>query len=137
MASSKLLILRLTTRSSYLADTSEPAVGLASDTVQYWQTENDDWWRISTFAIDHDIHIYQLQGSAGISSQDLLEGTLPSYLDDLGQVLNLTFEDHMDPHNRGEVFGRSGLAPNLEVAPHGFAFWNPDGVRYRTQSTPQ
>lgn len=137
MASSNLLVLNLTTRSSYLTDTSEPADGLVADTVQLWRSSNEDWWRISTFAIDHDIHIYHLDGSAETSPELLLELTLESYLEDVGQIYNLTFADHTDPKNQAEVFGNAGLEPRLEIAPHGFAFWNPDGVRYRTQSTPQ
>jgi hypothetical protein len=51
-----LVLAILTTESSY-AQNVERAATAVPDTIQFWLTPEKQW-RIRTYAIDHDIHVY-------------------------------------------------------------------------------
>jgi hypothetical protein len=105
-----LILALLTTESSYKSEIERPAATVP-DTAQFWFGASNPW-RICTFAIDHDIHIYSLGASAQSSSMRPNDA----------EVL--------------EVLAKHKLPGSLEVTPAGFAFYNPDRAKYKTQSEP-
>jgi hypothetical protein len=107
------------------------------DTLQWWFGASG-CWRIRTYALDHDIHVYEI----GNSAQTTLELAKKNNEKNYGDVIAAQHEIHfIDSANRAELeaeFGRIGLAPRLECDADGrFAFWKPDDVVYRTRSAPK
>ena len=133
-----LVIAILTTESSYKSEIEHTAT-IVADTIQYWFGAESPR-RIRTYAIDHDIHIYSLgdreDGSPFIPSE--AEEHINKHYSDI--IKNLYVIKFKDPNNATEVaqilesYNLSGL---LEVAPAGFAFYNPDRAKYKTQSQPK
>jgi hypothetical protein len=132
-----LVVGLLTTRSSYIEATEEPHDGIP-DTVQFWFTPNHDW-RIQTFAIDHDIHVYQIRdaGSERTIDSGFAEASIQkNYGDVLDRIVVLDLKDPADEVAVADALRRAELAGVLKQSQSGVAFYNPDGVRYRTQSEP-
>ena len=107
------------------------------DTLQWWFGARG-CWRIRTYALDHDIHPYQI----GNSAQTTLELAKKNNQKNYGDVIVAQHEIHfVDCANRGELeaeFGRISLVPRLELDAEGrFAFWKPDDGVYRTRSSPK
>ena len=127
-----LIVAVLSVQSSYRNNTEKPA-GKVPDTVQWWVTA-ENTWRIKTFAMDHDIHVHEI---GSLDPAEAVNNTKKHYGDVIKSLHTLRFSDYTDERNVREVFQSAGLAPNLEVAPRGFAFWNPDHAKYRTQSQPR
>jgi len=132
-----LVLQVLNIRSSFLRDQSEPA-GDVPDTVQFWVT-SDSAWRIRTYAIDHDIHVYQLgyKEIPGDPVEWLREDSRKHFETEIAAEHTFAFEEVQDEAEVKWVFEAVGLAPRLEVADIGFCFWKPDEANYRTQSTPK
>ena len=128
-----LVLAVLSVQSSYRKNTEQPA-GKVPDTVQWWLTPNNAW-RIKTFALDHDIHIYEI--GTPIDPEKAISNTKKSYGDVIRSLNVLQFPDYTAEQIVRETLQRAGLTPNLEIAAGDFAFWNPDGARYRTQSRPR
>jgi hypothetical protein len=132
-----LVVQILNTRGSFMQNRSEPADELA-DTVQFWVTDSTAW-RIRTWAIDHDIHVYQL-GHAQIPGEPVEWLRLDSqkhFEDEIAAEHVLRFENARDETEVQEAFRAIGLDPRLEVTDIGFCFWKPDDAKYHTQSTPK
>jgi len=128
----------LTIESSYVQEVEQPAQG-APDTVQFWLSSGGDW-RIKTFAIDHDIHIHRLgKSSSGVESTiAFAEANIrKTYGDVLQRLVVLTFEDGAKGVSAIENLRAHNLDGTLEVSNAGFAFYNPDGTLYTTQSKPE
>jgi hypothetical protein len=120
-----LLVSRLTVRSSYVRDVELPA-GDLFDTIQYYVPDNGpSVFRVRTFAVDHDIHVHRF-GSAG--------WTIAGLRAHIRGRVDLVPLPHLDTRDLVAAGIRTGA---LEVAADlGFAFWNPDGGRYRTRAEP-
>ncbi|MFZ0644797.1 MAG: hypothetical protein WAM25_16685 [Candidatus Acidiferrales bacterium] len=135
-----LFLAVLTVKSSYSRDIELSVEGPndVPDTLQWWFGANG-CWRIHTYALDHDIHAYQL----GNSPQTTLELAKQNNQKNYGDVIAAQHVIHfVDCANRGELeaeFGRIGFVPRLEVdVDHGrFAFWKPDDAVYSTKSSPK
>jgi hypothetical protein len=127
-----LILAILDIRSSYLQDRQEPAERHTPDTVQWWLAEQGSW-RIQTFGIDHDIHLHHVTGG---DAEYFAERTRRNYAEVLRELYTLEFEDYTNEAEVRRVLTEAGLRPDLEISDHGFAFWNPDQGRYRTQSYP-
>ena len=131
-----LVIAVLTVASSYLRNTEEQA-GDVPDTVQWWIDEAASW-RIKTFALDHDIHVYAIgPDESGDLREVAIANTRKHYGDVIASQHVLEFPQLLDPESTRTVLADAGLGSDLEVAPAGFAFWNPDGARYHSQSRPK
>jgi hypothetical protein len=130
-----LVVATLTVQSSYKDNVEKPA-GRVPDTIQWWITP-DTMWRIKTFAIDHDIHIYSLEKSPGDAIQVATENTKKHYGDVLGDLHVIEIADVTDPAAIAAALSKAGLSNQLEASPQGFAFWNPDNAKYTTQSQPE
>lgn len=133
-----LVVAILASESSYLNNTEELARAVP-DTVQFWLGQ-DSTWRIRTYATDHDIHIYSMDGLPGENPEDrtrpYVEHIEKHYGDIYNSLFALPFHDYTDTKQNEKVLTRAGLDGQLEVASAGFAFYNPDREKYRTQSTP-
>jgi hypothetical protein len=133
-----LILALLTTESSYQAEIERPAAGVV-DTVQFWVGPAVPS-RIRTYAIDHDIHVYSLGARPDGSLFEASEAQAhirKHYSDILGTLYVLKFKDPGNADEVSRVFAANGLAGTLEIAPAGFAFYNPDRGTYRTQSRPK
>jgi hypothetical protein len=133
-----LLLATLTVRGSYGRDIELPLTSEADvpDTLQWWIAAAGAW-RIRTYAIDHDIHVHQIGGTAA----DILTLARQNNRDHYGDVIKAEYAvSFADCRNQDEVqaeFRRVGLEPRLEIAPDRFAFWRPDDAKYSTKSEPR
>ncbi|HEV3082078.1 MAG TPA: hypothetical protein VGY66_20015 [Gemmataceae bacterium] len=133
-----LVLAVLNVKSSYVRDVEESLEGEDDipDTLQWW-IGPESAWRIKTFALDHDIHVY----SVGPGSTELVELAQENNAKHYGEVIAcqhiLAFKDCEDTKEVRRVFKKTGLSPRLEVATGRFAFWKPDDAKYRTQSQPK
>jgi hypothetical protein len=131
-----LYVAVLTIQSSYAQNVERPVVAASvPDTVQWWISPKESW-RIKTFAIDHDIHTYQIGGEAAKNLEIARSSTLKSYGDVLSKQYEFTFENCLAGSKVRAEIKKAGLEPNLEIAPNGFWFLKPDDADYRTISTP-
>ncbi|RYD21761.1 MAG: hypothetical protein EOP88_10295 [Verrucomicrobiaceae bacterium] len=133
-----LILAILNIESSYLDNLERPAA-TAPDTVQFWFAPDDKQWRIKTHAIDHDLHIHQVE--SGNDGEPFDPGTAcdiisDSYDDVISDFLMLEFPDPTDTAATTEILRESQLTGTLVAAPEGCYFYNPDGGTYRTQSDP-
>jgi len=132
-----LVLAILSVKGSYLQEMEVTLEGEddVPDTLQWW-IATEGAWRIRTFAIDHDIHVY----SVGVGSEELLQLALDNnskhYADIISCQHVLRFTDCENTKVVEQRFGKIGLPPRLEVAAGRFAFWKPDDGKYRTQSQP-
>jgi hypothetical protein len=136
--SAVLVLALLTVESSYSREIEQPTTGVP-DTVQFWLA-SDTQWRIKTLAIDHDIHVYQLgdAGSAHAITPERAEVNIRrSYGDVIHSIKVIHFAQPHDAEASARTLRESGLSGALEMAAAGFAFYNPDGGRYSSQSRPK
>lgn len=137
MASTFTLVLALlSVQSSYVGEVEKPAEH-APDTIQFWLAP-DSQWRIRTYAIDHDIHVYNL-GSVEdrkISSDSAVAHIQQHYSDITTSLVVPTFVNPNDKKEVDHVLAEHGLAGALEMSKSGVAFYNPDRSEYRTKSDP-
>ena len=129
-----LILAVLTVESSYLQEIERPAKDVP-DTVQFWFTP-DSQWRIKTFAIDHDIHVYRI-GAPRLTAEFATNNIKKSYGDVTASVLVLEFPD---PENKADVeriLKEHKLKGKLEAVKEGYYFYNPDDGDYRTKSKPK
>jgi hypothetical protein len=105
------------------------------DTIQWWFGTNG-CWRIRTYAIDHDIHVYKI----GDSPQTTLEMANKNNLKNYGDLIKVQHVVRIvDCSDRSELekeFGKIRLVANMEISGDGFAFWKPDDDAYWTKSMP-
>lgn len=133
-----LLLAVLCIKSSYSREVETAVEGADDipDTLQWWFGDGG-CWRIRTYAMDHDIHAYQI----GNSLQTTLELAKKNNLDNYGDIIKTQHEIHfVNCTNQVELeaeFGRIGLVPRVEVDANQFAFWKPDEAEYSTKSAPK
>jgi hypothetical protein len=133
----KLVIGVLTIQSSYARNIEEAATDVP-DTIQFALSSAGNW-RVRTYAMDHDIHTYDLGGPAYAQRLDerfAVDHIKKHYSDVTASVSVFTFRDPSDEPVVQSVLAEHGLRGTLEVSSGGLAFYNPDGASYRTQSTP-
>jgi hypothetical protein len=129
-----LILAVLTVESSYLQVVERPARNVP-DTVQFWFAP-DSQWRIKTFAIDHDIHVYRV-GPPRLTAEFANNNIRKSYGEVTANVLVLEFPD---PENKADVeriLKEHKLKGKLEAVKDGYYFYNPAGGDYRTKSKPK
>ena len=130
-----LVVGILTIKSSYAQNVERPSRGVP-DTVQFW-VGPDNAWRIRTYVIDHDIHTYRMSGLGKQPSELATAHIRKHYGDVLASIVILEFPDVNDTNSVRQVLAGHHLEGRLEAAKTGFAFWNPDGGHYKTQTTPK
>jgi hypothetical protein len=138
-SSAVLLVALLTIESSYLQEIERPR-SIVPDTVQFWLGAGGSQWRIRTFAIDHDIHVHRIGGresSASLSVQRAEENIRKSYGDVLDRIEAVCIPDAARTDDVAALLATHNLSGELEVSPSGFAFFNPDREKYKSQSRPK
>jgi hypothetical protein len=84
------------------------------DTRQWWFGDGG-CWRIRTYALDHDIHAYQIANSL----QTTLELAKKNNRDNYGDIIQsqhlIHFVDCANPAELEAEFGRIGLVPWVEI----------------------
>jgi hypothetical protein len=128
-----LALALLTTESSYKSEVERPATKV-EDTIQFWFGAEGPW-RIRTYAIDHDIHIYSIDSS--FTEESAQAHIAKHYAEVLKKQYVIRFKDTTDADAIEKALRAVGLQGTLEVAQSGFAFYNPDSGKYKTQSEPK
>lgn len=132
---STLVVYVLSIQSSYAEDAEGPADNETFDTVQFFIGPETSW-RIRTFSMDEDVHVYSL----GNTAPDTLDTVRTSTEKTYGDVIAAT---HMFSSEEGiaglkQELAASDLGASVEESKrHGFIFWVPEGTEYRTRSTPE
>lgn len=128
-----LVLALLTTESSYKSEVERPATKV-EDTIQFW-FGSEGPWRIRTYAIDHDIHIYSISPSFDEASAKA--HVAKHYAEIVKKQYVIRFKNTTDAKAITKTLREAGLQGTLEVDPSGFAFYNPDNGTYKTQSEPR
>ena len=128
-----LVVGILTIESSYRANRGGPA-SRVPDTIQFWVT-GDRSWRVRTYAVDHDIHVHALDPVPNEARTVAEEHIRRNYGDVLAKVVVLSVGK--ESSSDIATLRTAGLQGSLERSAGGVVFWNPDGGRYHTQSTPR
>lgn len=128
-----LVVGILTIESSYRANSEGPARKVP-DTIQFW-LKGDRAWRVRTFAIDHDIHVHALDRATTDRRAVVEDHIRRNYNDILAKLVVLSVGQ--DASLDSITLKAAGLQGSFERSSDGMTFWNPDGARYRTQSTPR
>jgi hypothetical protein len=106
----------------------------ATDTAQWW-IGLAEAFRVRTFAIDHDIHVHNLNRGGPPMVQLALGNHERVYKAITWRQYIVAIEDPTDRTHLDSVFAGSGIAPTSGVWDR-FAWWNPDGGHYEAQSAP-
>lgn len=133
---SLLLIYLLSVESSYLSNLERPSSAATGDTVQFC-LHLGQGWRIKTFAVDGDVHVWNLGDRQKDEFEKLAhENTQKNYGDVLSRVVRAESSTGLEGLKTSLEFVK--LQPLLEVpSDAAFAFWVPVAGVYRTQSSPQ
>src|SRR5947199_7117315 len=129
-----LVLAVLSTESSYASEIERPAT-LGVDTAQFWFGSSGAW-RVRTYAIDHDIHVYQVGtpgATPGFQPENAEAHIKKHYSDVLAKLLVLRFKEPTKKIEVAQVLASQGLSGTLEVSSSGFAFYNPDRGEYKTK----
>jgi hypothetical protein len=106
------------------------------DTLQWWFGDGG-CWRVRTYALDHDIHAYQVANSL----QTTLELAKKNNDDNYGDIIKsqhlIHFVDCANPAELEAEFGRIGLVSRIEIVTAQFAYWKPEEAEYSTKSNPK
>lgn len=128
-----LVIFFLTVRTSYLDDIEVEATDDSFDTVQFYATDSGAW-RIKTFAIDQDVHVWKIDATVSDIVALARHNTEKHYSDVLSEGYIIEALGGVEEVRR-ELTER-GLSDNLEMSNEGFLFWCPEGSEYHTRSAP-
>lgn len=130
----QLIVYRLAIQSSYAEDSEAEADAESFDTVQFFIGESGAW-RIRTFSVDEDVHVYSLGESTPDLAQTLTSSTERTY----GDVIAAKHEFRgAGIDELKHALQAAGWSPTLKQSKqHGFAFWVPEDTNYRTKSTPE
>jgi hypothetical protein len=132
---STLLVYFLSVESSY-AQNVERAATSAQDTVQFLLAAGSAW-RIKTFAIDSDVHIWSLGPMDQVSFEALAHSnTAKNYGDVLQRTVYL--KGSPDLQSLTLAAANAGIGGFIEVDSTGtHGFWAPVAGAYQTRTTPR
>lgn len=132
----RLLVYKLAIQSSYATNTELEADDTHFDTVQWWLT-SDGAWRVRTFAIDNDVHLHHV--AKAMAADVVRKLTTQNYEDVVAEAFEVELSALDDAAAVALAMQELGGAAALEVDRNGarFAFWNPLGVRFVSQSEPE
>jgi hypothetical protein len=128
----RLIVGVLNVRSSFRSGEERPwSKGEAPDTVQWCVGEDGTAWRLRSYAFDHDLHalLCGVQGDWDADEAAVVEEMRAQY----GDMLKSVHKIDVSARRAKKLLRESRLSQSVEVAPSGFAFWNPDGQPYQTQ----
>ncbi len=129
-----LLVFFLNIKSSYLQNTEEPS-SVPADTIQFLLI-NGQAWRVKTFALDHDVHVWSIGPMDKARLEELaISNTKKTYGDVLSHYVRVVTQsdlDSLEPVAKREIGGAIEIAKDKS-----FAFWVPTAGQYKTQSSPR
>lgn len=128
-----LIIFVLTIQSSYAQNAETAAMGSNADTVQFL-IEPNQAWRIKTFAIDQDVHVYSLGETNAAIEEKAIASTERSYGDVIAKKYIIRSRTGME--GLKAELKKHNLSQNLEISKSGFAFWVPENTEYRSKTQP-
>jgi hypothetical protein len=133
-----LLLAVLTIKSSYSRNLEIPVEGAGDtpDTLQWWFGDGG-CYRIRTYAIDHDIHVFQIGDSPNTTLELARTNNLKNYGDVIKMWHEIDVANWTDASELHAAFGRIGFASRIEGKPGQFMFWKPDDAQYATKSRPE
>ncbi|QPF75002.1 hypothetical protein G8A07_20175 [Roseateles sp. DAIF2] len=136
MSSTQLILFRLSIRSSYALNMEEAATEDEFDTIQFFAAADGSVWRIKTYAVDQDVHVWTLDGSE--IGSDLVEIAVGNTEANYGDVLDEGYVLSSDTGLAGlrEQLEARGLPPHLNETSFGAVFWTPPDTNYKTKSRP-
>jgi hypothetical protein len=130
----RLIVGVLNVRSSFRSGREEPiAKGAAPDTVQWCVTEDGMAWRLRSYAFDRDLHALLCGIGGPVDATDDYEEQMREQYGNLLRSVHAVDLPKLDKKSSTQALRRAGLKASLDIAPSGFAFWNPDGQPYRTE----
>lgn len=130
-----LILFALNIQSSYAQDTEAEADEDSFDTVQFFISDSGAW-RIRTFSVDEDVHVYSLGAARADTADVVMTSTEKTYGDVI--AAKHVFSTAGGIEELKQELERAGWPVSLrQSAQHGFAFWVPEGTDYRTRSTPE
>jgi hypothetical protein len=132
---SVLVVYVLTIQSSYAEDSEGPADDETFDTVQFF-VGPEAAWRIRTFSMDEDVHVYSL-GSTTAETLETVRGSTERTYGDIIAAQHIFRSNDGIAGLKKELAGSELGATVEESTKHGFIFWVPEGSEYRTRSTPE
>ncbi len=130
-----LIIFMLNIESSYLENIERSATPPA-DTVQFALIKGQAW-RIKTYAIDHDVHVWGLGPMELDKFNELAVSNTEKHY---GDVLHkkTTIQSRNGLEELKSELKKSGLPVNLEIPKSKeFVFWVPEPNVYKSKSTPK
>ncbi|HEY5808521.1 MAG TPA: hypothetical protein VIT67_11160 [Povalibacter sp.] len=130
-----LIVFTLTIQSSYAEDTEAEADEDSFDTVQFFITATSAW-RVRTFSVDEDVHVYSLGAPTPDLADTVISSTEKTYGDVIAAKHVFTAAGGIEELKQ-ELESAGWPASLKQSAQHGFAFWVPEGSDYRTRSTPE
>jgi hypothetical protein len=128
----RLIVGVLNVRSSFQSGEERPwAKGEAPDTVQWCVGDDGTAWRLRSYADDHNLHalLCGVQGDGETDEALFVEQMRAQY----GEMLKSVHTIDVSGKKAARLLRERGLRQSVEVAPSGFAFWNPDGQPYHTE----
>ncbi len=129
-----LLVFLLNIKSSYLQNIEEPSSAPA-DTIQFLLI-NGQAWRMKTFALDHDVHVWSMGPMDKARFEELaISNTKRNYGDVLARYVRVVAQsdlESLEPAAKRELGGAIEIAKD-----RAFAFWVTAAGQYKTQSRPQ
>lgn len=129
-----LVIFFLAVQSSYLENSEVEATNESFDTVQFYAADGNNW-RVKTFALDQDVHIWKLGGDVPDLVALARMNTEKHYADVLTEGYIIETDAGLEGV-RKELAER-GLSTDLEITASGAVFWVPGGSNYATRSSPK
>lgn len=132
-----LLLAILSVKSSYLQEIETTLKGMdeVPDTLQWWFGDGG-CWRVRTYAVDHDIHAFQIANSPQTALELAKKNNHDNYGDIIREQHQIHFVNCTNPLEVRAEFERIGLAPRLGIQDH-YSFWKPDDADYWTKSSPK
>jgi len=128
------IIFVLTIKSSYAQNVEDPADIYNADTVQFF-IEPNQAWRVKTFAIDQDVHVYSLGIPNETLEEKVIAGTERSYGDVIAKKYIIRSKTGIEGIK--VELKKLNLYQELEVSKSGFAFWVPENTQYGTKTQPK
>lgn len=131
-----LYVIVLTVRGSYARDFEVPIEypDEVPDTLQWW-IEEASFWRIRTFALDHDLHLYAGTPGGPYVLDFARSNTHKRYRDVIRSENEVQVED-ASPDGLIRAFQREDIVPRYEISGNGYIYWKPDDADYFTRSAP-